>query len=281
MLHTEAWWGDKSGIYQIRNILNNKRYIGSSNNLLKRRTAHATKLKMNYHSNDILQNAYNKYGDEKFVFEVIEFCDVIDLVDRENFYINLYKACDKDFGYNICPDAEHHLTSDITKEKLRQSAFGNKNWLGKKHTEETKQKQSDWHKGKIVKESTKEKLRQINLGKKISEKTIKKMSESKKSMFLGSKNPMWGKLGELNGFFGKKHTNKTKQMIRDKKIGITKQDNPNLTSKPKSCFCVETNKIYKSISEASKEMGISCKSISLCLSGKKFVSTGGFHWTQI
>lgn len=271
---------NKSGIYQIRNILNNKRYIGSSNNLLKRRTAHATKLKMNYHPNDILQNAYNKYGDENFVFEVVEFCNVVDLVDRENFYINLYKVCDKDFGYNICPDAEHHLTSDITKEKLRQNALGNKNWLGKKHTRETKQKQSAWHKGKVVKESTKEKLRQINLGKKIPEKTIKKMSESKKGMFAVEKNPMWGKTGELNSFFGKNHTDETKEKIKQKKMGITKKENPNLTNKPKVCLCIETNQIYNSIAEASRKTGIACKSISLCLSGKKLVSTGGFHWTQ-
>lgn len=42
---------NKMGIYQIINIIDGKRYIGSSNNLHKRRLRHFWMLKNNRHTN--------------------------------------------------------------------------------------------------------------------------------------------------------------------------------------------------------------------------------------
>lgn len=70
----------KSGIYQIRNINNNKLYIGSAVNLIKRKNGHFSALFKNKHENNKLQNAYNKYGKETFIFEILEYCEVIDLI---------------------------------------------------------------------------------------------------------------------------------------------------------------------------------------------------------
>ena len=58
-----------SGIYCIINIQNGKKYIGSSKNIRKR-----AELRHNNHDNQHLQNAWNKYGEEKFDFYVIEAC---------------------------------------------------------------------------------------------------------------------------------------------------------------------------------------------------------------
>lgn len=47
--------------------------------------------------------------------------------------------------------------TDDTREKHRQKMFGNTYWLGRKHTEETKKKIGDVHRGKTVKASTRKK----------------------------------------------------------------------------------------------------------------------------
>lgn len=61
-----------SCIYCIKNILNNKVYIGSSVNFNKRKNLHLHYLKNNKHHSNHLQKAWNKYGKENFVFEIIE-----------------------------------------------------------------------------------------------------------------------------------------------------------------------------------------------------------------
>ena len=55
----------KSGIYQIRNLVNGKIYVGSSVNLETRKTPHYWELENNRHNNQHLQRAYNKYGLDK------------------------------------------------------------------------------------------------------------------------------------------------------------------------------------------------------------------------
>lgn len=60
-------------IYQIRNILNGKIYVGSTwKPLRKRKSEHLTKLRTNKHSSPHLQNSFNKYGEDNFMFEEIE-----------------------------------------------------------------------------------------------------------------------------------------------------------------------------------------------------------------
>lgn len=79
------------GIYSIKNVKNNKIYIGSSNNIEKRIKDHFRNLKNNKHSNQYLQNAYNKYGNESFIFEILEVFEDInkyDLLKIESDYLN-------------------------------------------------------------------------------------------------------------------------------------------------------------------------------------------------
>jgi group I intron endonuclease len=60
------------GIYEIVNIVNNKRYIGSSINIRNRKNAHYNTLRKNKHPNPHLQKAFNKYGESNFCFNVLE-----------------------------------------------------------------------------------------------------------------------------------------------------------------------------------------------------------------
>lgn len=92
----------KSGIYQILNTINGKRYIGSSHNIPQRFRQHRYNIKMNKNGNRHLRNAWIKYGEEKFKFEVLEYCCVENLAIREQHHLDTYP---KDQLYNKRPDA--------------------------------------------------------------------------------------------------------------------------------------------------------------------------------
>lgn len=57
-------------IYKIENIKNNKKYIGLTNNVARRRARHFTDLKCNRHDNQFLQKEFNIYGIENFIFSI-------------------------------------------------------------------------------------------------------------------------------------------------------------------------------------------------------------------
>lgn len=75
------------GIYKISNLTNHKIYIGSSKEIRKRWVAHIKDFLDNTHHNGKLQNHFNKYGIENFLFEIVEFCEEKDLIEIETNYI--------------------------------------------------------------------------------------------------------------------------------------------------------------------------------------------------
>jgi group I intron endonuclease len=77
-----------SGIYQIKNLVNEKIYIGSSNHLYRRYTDHLRLLNRGSHFNPKLQASWNKYGKDAFEFSVLEYCLPVRLVELEQLYIN-------------------------------------------------------------------------------------------------------------------------------------------------------------------------------------------------
>lgn len=112
------------GVYLILNIVNGKIYIGSSNDIEGRKYDHFRALRLNKHTNQYLQNSYNKHGEAKFTFEVIEVVDNIeDLRDREQYWLDYYKSYE--VGYNISAIAANSkATYDIAKPK--PEGFGEK-----------------------------------------------------------------------------------------------------------------------------------------------------------
>jgi hypothetical protein len=76
------------GIYRIRNLINEKCYYGSSKNIEKRWKTHLNQLRNKKHINCILQSAWEKYGENNFIFEIVEECEIQSLFDIEQKYID-------------------------------------------------------------------------------------------------------------------------------------------------------------------------------------------------
>ena len=106
-----------SGIYAIVNTLNNKKYIGSSENLRKRYRQHFNNLNKNKHANTHLQRAYNKYGASVFEFWILEECDNI----RDTLITLEQKWIDSDGDYNICKLASHHCGEVYTGHVITET----------------------------------------------------------------------------------------------------------------------------------------------------------------
>ena len=115
---------NKSGIYCIRNIINNKVYIGKSINIYYRIKNHIGALngKIRKHENEYLINSWHKYGKENFEYFVIEYLDKEEslLSERELHWINYYNSTNSSKGYNLRLDVKSKcIVSNSTREKLR------------------------------------------------------------------------------------------------------------------------------------------------------------------
>ena len=88
------------GVYKITNQSNGKVYIGQSVDVEDRIYKHKMALIGNYHKNDHLQKAWNKYGEDSFIFELIKSCKVRYLDRFEKLYIHIYKSMNVKYGYN-------------------------------------------------------------------------------------------------------------------------------------------------------------------------------------
>jgi group I intron endonuclease len=125
-----------SCVYKITNKINNKVYVGSTCNYIKRITSHKNLLIKNKHSNDHLQSSWNKYGSNSFEFSIIEHIEPEKLIKLETNYIELYKSSDRELGYNQQKPSNSRAGFEHTeesKEKISQ------NRSGISHTNKTKQ----------------------------------------------------------------------------------------------------------------------------------------------
>lgn len=103
-----------TGIYQIRNKHNNKKYIGKSSNIFNRLEKHIDDLINDRHCNKYIQKDFLKYGYNGFAFEIVDICKSEELNELESKYI---KQLTTD-NYNIIglKNIERkHLKSNKTK----------------------------------------------------------------------------------------------------------------------------------------------------------------------
>lgn len=110
-----------SGVYQILNKTNNKKYIGSTTvSFNKRWKDHNKLLVINKHYNTALQNAYNKYGKDNFEYSIMQFCPKELCIDKEQWFIDKLKP-----EYNICKKAGNtfgYNHTEVSKMKMSEIA---------------------------------------------------------------------------------------------------------------------------------------------------------------
>jgi hypothetical protein len=108
----------KSGVYCFTNLVNGKKYIGSSADLRRRFRQYLNFNYLERNKSMAICLALLKYGYSKFSFEIIEYCDPSVLLTREKYFFNLFSP-----EYNISLEPGSPM-------------------LGRKHSEETKVKMS-------------------------------------------------------------------------------------------------------------------------------------------
>lgn len=143
---------NKSGIYKIINIVNEKCYIGSAVNFKQRWMDHKKLLNKNKHHSKHLQNTWNKYSKDNFKFEILLTCEKEELLDYEQLHFDELKP-----EYNICKIAGSSLGIKHTEETLKK--------LRNPKSEETKAKLKEaWKTRPPISEETREKHRLNMIG---------------------------------------------------------------------------------------------------------------------
>lgn len=231
----------KSGIYKITNIINGKMYVGSSNNCKRRLREHFSHLRHNKHFNRKLQFAFNKYGENNFKFDIIEYVENVGLLlEREQYYLNTLLFADTDrkifkkLSYNLNYKAERGGSYDFTDEMLKnmsERVKGSKNpMFGVKLSEEIKKQISN----------------------SLSDKYIGDNSFNYKGGYIKPKNKL-----ELNTSIDIIQTNFVKSRQCEKSGKIILQYNSNM----------ELIQKWPSIKSASDNLNISRSSIKKCCEG--------------
>jgi group I intron endonuclease len=136
------------GVYQITYKGNNVCYIGSSYNVYQRLRNHLIQLNSNCHGNRKLQNYWNKFGQDDFKIQILEFCDLDEQIIREQHYFNTLLFAQEainnndlrfwDLSFNNSPTADNtskgfkhgpeslKKMSDSLKEIWQNKEFRNK-----------------------------------------------------------------------------------------------------------------------------------------------------------
>lgn len=213
-----------AAIYCIKNTTNGKLYVGSAVDVDRRWRVHRNDLQKGVHHSSHLQFAWNKYGEEKFAFLIIEECLVEKLIEKEQFWMDFHDSYNDVSGYNMSPTAGNCLGrchSEETKKKISESRIGEKHhFFGGHLSEEHRKKISEALTGKITTEETRKKIsdalsgeKSCMYGKHHSEETKKKISESEKGRIFSEEHKK--RIGESRK--GEYHSEESKKKMSGEK----------------------------------------------------------------
>lgn len=245
MFNYENVEGNKNYTVYMHIFPNNKKYIGITSRDVSMRWMNGK----GYKSSNFVRKAIDKYGWANVKHEIL-FSNLTkeQAEQKEVELIAFYKTNNKSFGYNIQNGGNSKgKLSDAEKENIRQRVKGNTIWLGKHHSEETK-----------------EKLRKIHTGMKMPKESIQKRVEKIKGRKLSESH----RLALLNANIGKPCSKE-----KAKKISLSQTDN-------KQVLQIFGNKIineFYCMAEAQRHTGVDKSSISRCCRGLQFMA-GGFEW---
>jgi len=248
-----------SGIYCITNVSNGMFYLGSSVDIGRRRSSHFRELKKGVHANEHLQRSFIKYGENSFVFSVVETCHP-DLVKcLENLFLNRVKIC-WDLCFNICDKSigGPRMVAD------RHPMFG------KTHTEQTRRKLSKAHIGKTRTEEHKRAISKALQNRSFSKEHKIALSEAASNRIYTEK--------ERDRFRGESNHRYGKSLSKEHKARISTLFSKKIRKLESIGTPVAT---YPSLSEAAKSVGLASGShIGECARGHR-KTAGGFRWEFI
>jgi group I intron endonuclease len=209
-----------SGIYKIVNTKNQKFYLGSSKNIEKRWWRHKSDLRTGKHHNTHLQRAWNKYGEQHFVIEVIELTEK--LLEREQYYLDNLLP-EYNIGLNACggDNLTNHPRRTEIIEKITAGVIVAKSAVSDEQRESIKQKlrgEGNPNYGKRWNQSQRKRASLARKGIKLSDHTKTKMSQVVKERWqdeIFHKKECERLTGSGNPFFGLHHNENTKQKLRD------------------------------------------------------------------
>jgi group I intron endonuclease len=283
----------KAGVYCLTNTLNGKTYIGSSNNLRRRfydyfniNTLIARRHRVT------IYKALLKYGHSNFTLEILEYCDISDLLKRETYYIRLLNP-----SYNILKQGGSLLGfkhseatlakmrgrkhSDATREKMRLIRLGRKlsvatilKLRGQKRSEISREKMRLARLGRRHSEATLTKLRnrswKLSAGTLLKRKNIKYSEETRakhRAVWLGRKHSDATREKISIAAFHRKHSQATLEKLKGRKITEEHRAKIGTSVEVKNIKTGETVK-YKTMTEAGQALSVTQPLI------KKYLITG-------
>ena len=114
-----------SGIYSFVNRGNGKVYVGQAGNVTKRLRTHR---RLSGSHCTALQRAFQKYGFDAFSVLVLERVDDLSTItEREQFWIDTMRACDREAGYNINPRADSRRGAKLSAESIARMRITSSN----------------------------------------------------------------------------------------------------------------------------------------------------------
>ena len=149
----------ESGVYSIKCVQTGKQYIGSSKNIYRRYLEHRAALIKGTHGNRFLQFAWDKYGENSFIYSALLYCHEDIRFEKEQEFIDKYNVCNPDCGYNLDPIASPTFQTEQSKLNISKAK------KGRKQSEEHRQKNREVHTGLKLSETAKQKLRDFHKGK--------------------------------------------------------------------------------------------------------------------
>jgi len=132
------------GIYKIISPTN-KIYIGQSIDINRRFKEYK---RLNCKQQPKLYNSLKKYDPKNHKFEIIEECLIEQLNEREIYWKQYYNSINEGLNCELYDNGIGPRSEEV-KQKISLAQKGNKHNLGKKRSEETKQKQSEIAKSQL------------------------------------------------------------------------------------------------------------------------------------
>lgn len=198
----------KGVIYQIKNKENGKVYIGGTTDWEQRKSRHIKDLKNGSHHNIILQRAWRKYEENSFSFEVIE--EVENPKQKEQEILDTRKPFPDNGGYNISSSASG---GDLI------SNHPNRKKVEKRRNEATRNRIANMTKKERKEKYSRKKESNGNWKGGVYEKKTTCECGNNKDYYAKKCEECYDKTGKNNPFYGKSHTEESKNKIRKAKKG--------------------------------------------------------------